>query len=200
MFAVLFPFLLVQCFAVLFSFVLAACTQCTRALRALRARVTEKRVPQLVADALPTQPLPNGYFVKMQAMRAGRPKGPLRCAEREGSEQHTSQQDTSQGLGWPHKKPGGEATFERPDVRRLKDGKAVVPAAARAPRTTLHLARVMKAPTRPLSKKRAAEELLGRVHLPRLYALWQAAGAARRPAHLALWTTGLRRDSRITYM
>ena len=79
----------------------------------------------------------HGYFVKMQAMRAGRPKGPLRCAEREGSEQHTSQQDTSQGLGWPHKKPGGEATFERPDVRRLKDGKAVVPAAARAPRTTL---------------------------------------------------------------
>ena len=104
-----------------------------RALRALRARVTEKRAPQLDADALPTQPLPNGYFVKMQAMRAGRPKGPLRCAEREGSEQHTSQQDTSQGLGWPHKKPGGEATFERPDVRRLKDGKAVVPAAARAP-------------------------------------------------------------------
>ena len=27
-----------------------------------------------------------------------------------------------------------------------------------------------------------------------LYALWQAAGAARRPAHLPLWTTGLRRD------
>ena len=117
------------CFAVSWSFAVAR----LRALRALRARVTEKREPQLVADALPTQPLPNGYFVKMQAMRAGRPKGPLRCAEREGSEQHTSQQDTSQGLGWPHKKPGGEATFERPDVRRLKDGKAVVPAAARAP-------------------------------------------------------------------
>jgi hypothetical protein len=58
----------------------------------------------------------------------------------------------------------------------------------------LHLTRVMKAPTRPLSKKREAEELLGRVHLPRFYALWQAAGAARRPAHLPLWTTGLRRD------
>ena len=27
-----------------------------------------------------------------------------------------------------------------------------------------------------------------------LYALWQATGAARRPAHLPLWTTGLRRD------
>ena len=81
------------------------------ALRALRARVTEKSAPQLVAEALPTQPLPNGYFVKVQAMRAGPPKG----------------------LGWPHKKAGGEATCERPDVRRLKDGKAVVPAAARAP-------------------------------------------------------------------
>ena len=123
------PFILVR----LFSFLLHA----LRALRALRARVTEKSAPQLVADALPTQPLPNGYFVKMQAMRAGRPKGPLRCAEREGSEQHTSQQDTSQGLGWQHKKPGGESTCERPDVRRLKDGKAVVPVAARAPRTTL---------------------------------------------------------------
>jgi hypothetical protein len=62
------------------------------------------------------------------------------------------------------------------------------------PPCPLHLARVMKAPTRPLSKKRAAEELLGRVHLARLYALWQAAGAARRPAHLPLWTTGLLRD------
>jgi len=63
------PFILVR----LFSFLLHA----LRALRALRARVTEKSAPQLVADALPTQPLPNGYFVKVQAMSAGPPKGPL---------------------------------------------------------------------------------------------------------------------------
>jgi len=65
------------------------------------------------------------------------------------------------------------------------------------PAGTCRIARVMKAPTRRLSKKRAAEELLGRVHLPRLYAVWQAAGAARRPAHLPLWTTGLRREARL---
>ena len=118
------------------------------------------------------------------------PKGPLRCAEREGSEQHTSQQDTSQGLGWPHKKPGGEATFERPDVRRLKDGKAVVPAAraphARPPPCYLRLARVMKAPPRPLSQKRAAEGLQGRVRRARVYVLSPAAGAARRSTPLPL--------------
>jgi hypothetical protein len=77
--------------------------------------------------------------------------------------------------------------------RRLKDGKAVVPAAARAPHVRpscpLHLARVMKTHTRPLSKKRAAEEILGRVHLARLYDLWQAEGAARRPAHHPLWAS-----------
>ena len=65
------------------------------------------------------------------------------------------------------------------------------------PAGTCRIARVMKAPTRPWAKKRAAEELLGRVHLPRLYAVWQAAGAARRPAHLPLWTTGLRREARL---
>jgi hypothetical protein len=36
----------------------------------------------------------------------------------------------------------------------------------------------MKAPTRPLSLKRAAEGLLGRVRRARLYVLSQAAGAA----------------------
>ena len=35
-------------------------------------------------------------------------------------------------------------------------------------------------------KKRAAEGLLGRVHRARLYALLQAAGAARRSTHLPL--------------
>ena len=104
-----------------------ACTACTASECHREARAPVSR------RCLPTQPLPNVYFAKMQAMRAGRPKGPLRCAEREGREQHTSQQDTSQGLGWPHTKAGGEATCERPGVRRLKDGKAVVPAAARAP-------------------------------------------------------------------
>jgi hypothetical protein len=52
----------------------------------------------------------------------------------------------------------------------------------------------MKAPPRPLSQKRVAEGLLERVRRARLYALWQAAGAARRPAHLPLSTTGLLRD------
>ena len=43
----------------------------------------------------------------------------------------------------------------------------------------------------PFPDERSAEDLLGRVHLARLYPLWQAAGAARRPAHLPLWTTGI---------
>ena len=55
------------------------------------------------------------------------------------------------------------------------------------------MACVMKATTRPLSKKRAAEGLLGRVHRARLYALSQAAGAARCSTHLPLWTMGLLR-------
>ncbi len=109
-------------FAVLFACLLLA-------LRALSTMCTQC-VSQLVADALPMQPLPNGHLVKVQAMRAGPTHG---TAEREGREQDTSQQDTSQGLGWPHTKAGGESTCERPCVRRLKDGKAVVPSAARAP-------------------------------------------------------------------
>ena len=77
------------------SAVLFACR--LHALHALRA-MCAPCAPQLVTDALPAQPLPNGYFVKV-AMRAGPTNGPLRCAQREGSEQDTSQQDTSQGLG-----------------------------------------------------------------------------------------------------
>ena len=53
---------------------------------------------RLVTDALPAQPLSNGYFLKV-AMRAGPTNGPLRCAQREGSEQDKSQQDTSQTTG-----------------------------------------------------------------------------------------------------
>jgi hypothetical protein len=63
-------------------------------------------------------------------------------------------------------------------------GKAVVPAAraphARPPPCYLRLARVMKAPPRPLSQKRAAEGLQGRVRRARVYVLSLAAGAARR--------------------
>jgi len=51
----------------------------------------------------------------------------------------------------------------------------------------------MKAPTRPLSKKRAAEGLLGRMRRARLYFLSPAAGAARRSTHLPLRTTSLLR-------
>ena len=59
-----------------------------------------------------------------------------------------------------------------------------VPAAraphARPPPCYLRLARVMKAPPRPLSQKRAAEGLQGRVRRARVYVLSLAAGAARR--------------------
>ena len=47
----------------------------------------------------------------------------------------------------------------------------------------------MKAPPRPVSQKRAAEGLLGRVRLVRLYVLSQAAGTARRSNNLPLRTT-----------
>jgi hypothetical protein len=69
-----------------------------RAMLALRA-MCAPCATQLVTDALPTQPLPNGYFVKVQAMRAGPTHWQLRCEEGEGREQDTSQQDKSQGLG-----------------------------------------------------------------------------------------------------
>jgi hypothetical protein len=52
---------------------------------------------------------------------------------------------------------------------------------------------VMEAPQRPLSKKRAAEGLLGRMRRARLYVLSPAAGAARRSTHLPLRTTSLLR-------
>jgi len=65
-----------------------------------------------------------------------------------------------------------------------------VPAAraphARPPPCYLRLARVMKAPPRPLSQKRAAEGLQGRVRRARVYVLSPAAGAARRSTPLPL--------------
>ena len=53
-------------------------------------------------------------------------------------------------------------------------------------------ARVMKAPPRPLSQKRTAEGLQGRVRRARLYVLSPAGGAARRSTHLPLRTTSPR--------
>jgi hypothetical protein len=65
-----------------------------------------------------------------------------------------------------------------------------VPAAraphARPPPCYLRLARVMKAPPLPLSQKRAAEGLQGRVRRARVYVLSPAAGAARRSTPLPL--------------
>ena len=65
-----------------------------------------------------------------------------------------------------------------------------VPAAraphARPPPCYLRLARVMKAPPLPLSQKREAEGLQGRVRRARVYVLSPAAGAARRSTPLPL--------------
>jgi hypothetical protein len=83
--------------AVLFGYELHA-QHALRALLALRA-MCAPCTTQLITDALPTQPLPNGYFVKVQAMRAGPTHWQLRCEEGPGREQDTSQQDKSQGLG-----------------------------------------------------------------------------------------------------